>query len=467
METRRGKILIADDEATARESLAKILAEDGYEVHTAPDGQEALRVAAEESPDIVLTDLRMPGMDGGELLQRLRKAYPDVGVVIMTAFGTIRSAVEALREGAEDYLTKPIDVEELEHLIERILQKRKLVAETRILRERLDDKYRFENIVGRSPQMLEIFRLVEQVAPSQASILITGESGTGKELIAQAIHQRSPRRDAPFIKVSCAALPETLLESELFGHERGAFTGALSRRARRFEIAAGVTVFLDEIGHVPLGMQVKLLRFLQERQFERLGGNRTLTVDVRVLAATHRELPVLIREGKFREDLYYRLNVIEVRMPPLRERTLDVPLLVDYFVRKFASANGKRVSGVDEEALASICGYAWPGNVRELEHAIERAVILAREESLGVNLFPNLPSPQAPVRPDAGPVVPGATLEAIERDAILRTLEAVGGSTSRAAAILGISPRTIQYKIKQYRAEGVSIVVRGSEASED
>jgi two-component system NtrC family response regulator/two-component system response regulator HydG len=467
METRRGKILIADDEATARESLAKILAEDGYEVYTAPDGQEALRIAAEESPDIVLTDLRMPAMDGNELLQRLRKAYPDVGVVIMTAFGTIRSAVEALREGAEDYLTKPIDVEELEHLLERILQKRKLVAETRILRERLDDKYRFENIVGRSPQMLEIFRLVEQVAPSQASILITGESGTGKELIAQAIHQRSPRRDAPFIKVSCAALPETLLESELFGHERGAFTGALSRRAGRFEIAAGGTIFLDEIGDVPLGMQVKLLRFLQERQFERLGGNRTLTVDVRVLAATHRELPTLIREGKFREDLYYRLNVIEVRMPPLRERTLDIPLLVDYFTRKFATANGKRVAGVDEQALAAICGHQWQGNVRELEHAIERAVILARDETLGVGLFPSLPSPAAPARSDSGPSVPGATLEAIERDAILRTLEAVGGSTSRAAAILGISPRTIQYKIKQYRAEGVSVVVRGGEAVED
>jgi two-component system NtrC family response regulator/two-component system response regulator HydG len=457
----RGRILIADDEATARESLAKILVEDGYDVFTASDGHQALRVAADESPEIVLTDLRMPGMDGGELLSRLRKAYPDIGVVIMTAFGTIRSAVEALREGAEDYLTKPIDVEELEHLIERVLQKRKLVAETRILRERLDDKYRFDNIVGRSPQMLEIFRLVEQVAPSMASILITGESGTGKELIAQAVHQRSPRRDAPFVKVSCAALPETLLESELFGHERGAFTGALSRRAGRFEIAAGGTVFLDEIGDIPLGMQVKLLRFLQERQFERLGGNRTLTVDVRVLAATHRDLAELIREGKFREDLYYRLNVIEVRMPALRERDQDIPLLVDYFLRKFATANGKGITGITEDALAAVVGHHWPGNVRELEHAIERAVILARGEVLGIELFPTLPVPGGVVRRETGPSVPGATLETIERDAILRTLEAVGGSTSRAAAILGISPRTIQYKVKQYRADGVPVVVRG------
>ncbi len=236
----------------------------------------------------------------------------------MTAHGTIRSAVQALREGAEDYLTKPIDVEELEHLLDRILKRNRLLTETRLLRQRLDEKYRFENIIGRSPEMMEVFRLIEQVAPSQASILITGESGTGKELIAQAIHQHSPRRDAPFVKVSCAALPETLLESELFGHERGAFTGALARRAGRFEIAAGGTVFLDEIGDVPAGMQVKLLRFLQERQFERLGGNRTLTVDVRVIAATHRTLPALIREGRFREDLYYRLNVIEIPLPSLR-----------------------------------------------------------------------------------------------------------------------------------------------------
>ncbi|HEV8202129.1 MAG TPA: sigma-54 dependent transcriptional regulator, partial [Candidatus Polarisedimenticolia bacterium] len=306
----KGTIVVADDEETARASLGEILRQDGYDVRLAADGEEALALVAATSPDILLTDLRMPRLSGDELLERVRKAFPDVAVVLMTAHGTIASAVRALRAGAEDYLTKPIDVDELEHLLAAVLARRRLASEARLLRERLDDKYRFENIIGRSPAMLEVFRLVEQVAPSPASVLITGESGTGKELIAQALHQRSPRRQAPFVKVSCAALPETLLESELFGHERGAFTGAVARRAGRFEIAAGGTVLLDEIGDVPLGMQVKLLRFLQERQFERLGGNQTQTVDVRVIAATHQDLQARILEGQFREDLYYRLNVV-------------------------------------------------------------------------------------------------------------------------------------------------------------
>jgi len=451
------RILIADDEEAARRGLGQILTEDGYEVFLASDGEEALRQVAQESPDILLTDLRMPGMDGHELLNRVRQGYPDMTVVIMTAHGTIRSAVQALQEGAEDYLTKPIDVEELEHLLDRLRKKKALLAETRVLRERLDDKYRFENIIGRSSEMLEVFRLVEKVAPTQASILIGGDSGTGKELIAQAIHQRSPRRDAPFVKVSCAALPETLLESELFGHERGSFTGAVARRAGRFELAAGGTIFLDEIGDVQPGMQVKLLRFLQERQFERVGGNRTLTVDVRVIAATHRDLPALIREGKFREDLYYRLNVIEIVLPPLRTRTQDIPLLVDFFVQKFAVANGKEIAGLNEETLAALMAYSWPGNVRELEHAIERAIILARDRTLDLSLFPVIPRPEVPSKRPAGLVVPGATLDEIERDAIQRTLEAVGGSTTRAAAILKISPRTIQYKMKQYRSGSVTV----------
>ena len=451
----RGRVLVADDEESARQTLGQILREDGYEVTLAADGNEALSLVARESPDILLTDLKMPRLDGHELLARVRQGFPDVAVVIMTAHGTIRSAVTALREGAEDYLTKPIDVEELEHLLEGIMKRRRLAAETRLLRERLDEKYSFETIVGRSAEMLEVFRLVDQVAPSQASILITGESGTGKELIAQAIHQRSPRRDAPFVKVACAALPETLLESELFGHERGAFTGAVARRPGRFEIAAGGTIFLDEIGDVFPAMQVKLLRFLQDRQFERLGGNQTLTVDARVIAATHRDLKALAREGKFREDLYYRLNVIEIALPPLRARAHDIPLLVDHFVRRFAGANQKDVSGVTEAALAALAAHTWPGNVRELEHAVERAVVLARGPLLDLDLFPTLPRPEAgPPRGSDGPVIPGASLEDIEREAIHRTLESVGGSTSRAAAILKISARTIQYKLKQYRMRG-------------
>ena len=452
----RGRILVADDEDTARLSLGRILEEDGYEVHLARNGDEAMGLVAEKAPEVLLTDLRMPGMDGHELLLRVRQAFPDVAVVIMTAHGTIRSAVQALREGAEDYLTKPIQVEELEHLLDRVLRRLRLVNESRVLRQRADEKYSFEAIVGRSPQMLELFRLIEQVAPSQASILIRGESGTGKELIAQAIHQNSPRRDAPFVKVSCAALPETLLESELFGHEKGAFTGALARRTGRFEIAAGGTMFLDEIGDIPPGMQVKLLRFLQERQFERLGGNRTLNANVRIIAATHRNLPDLIREGRFREDLYYRLNVIEIPLPPLRERAQDIPQLAEHFRRKYAALNGRTIAPVDDEVLASLMSHTWPGNVRELEHAIERAVVLCRAGRLDSSLFPSLPSLPSPLAGKAAPVVPGATLDRIVRHAILSTVEAVGGSTSRAAAILKISTRTIQYKLKRYRAEQAS-----------
>ncbi len=452
----RGRVVIADDEEAARRSLGQILNEDGYEVALAADGEEALRMVAQESPDVLLTDLKMPRLDGHELLVHVRQGYPDVAVVLMTAHGTIRSAVKALREGAEDYLTKPIDVEELEHLLEGIMKRRRLATEAQLLRERLDEKYRFENIIGRSPQMLEVFGLIEQVAPSQASILITGESGTGKELIAQAIHQRSPRRAAPFVKVSCAALPETLLESELFGHERGSFTGALARRTGRFEMAAGGSVFLDEIGDIPAGMQVKLLRFLQEKQFERVGGNETLTVDVRVIAATHRDLRALAREGKFREDLYYRLDVIEIPLPPLRARSQDIPLLIEYFVRKCAALNGKEVEGVDDETLVALMAHDWPGNVRELEHAVERAVVLARAPLLGLALFPMLPRAEPPASRAGGPTVPGATLQEIEQEAILRTLESVGGSTARAAEILNISPRTIQYKMKRYRASSVT-----------
>ncbi len=456
MSTPRARVVVADDEELARKSLGEILTEDGYEVLLAADGEEALRLVSEQAPDVLLTDLKMPHLGGEDLLARVRTAHPEVAVVIMTAHGTIASAVKALHAGAEDYLTKPIDVEKLEHLLASILARRRLLAETRLLRERLDEKYRFENIVGGSPAMLEVFRLVRQVASSQASVLITGDSGTGKELIAQAIHQHSPRRDAPFVKVACAALPETLLESELFGHERGAFTGAVARRTGRFEMAAGGSIFLDEIGDVPIGMQVKLLRFLQERQFERLGGNQTQTVDVRVLAATHRDLSALIKEGKFREDLYYRMNVVEIPLPPLRARGEDIPLLAETFLRKYAAANGKTIEGFAPAALQAIAAWDWPGNVRQLEHAIERAVILARGPVLDLDLFPAIPAPAAASGNGAGggPRVPGSTMDDIERDAIVRTMESVGGSVSRAAAILKISPRTIQYKMKRYRGDG-------------
>ena len=443
----RGRILIADDEEAARRSLGQILAEDGYEVTLAANGEEAMRLVAEESPEVLVTDLRMPGIDGHELLARVRQGFPDVSVVIMTAHGTIRSAVQALREGAEDYLTKPIDVEELEHLLERILKRNRLLAETRLLRERLDDAYRYENIIGRSAEMLEVFRLVEQVAPSQASILITGESGTGKELIAQAIHQRSPRRDAPFVKVSCAALPETLLESELFGHERGAFTGALSRRSGRFEIAAGGTVFLDEIGDIPMGMQVKLLRFLQERQFERLGGNRVLTVDVRILAATHRTLPDLIREGKFRDDLYYRLSMVEIKLPSLAERKEDLPLLERCFIEKFAAMYSKPVPEITPRAQVVLSSYDWPGNVRELENVIGNACMMTEGNTIDVRDLPeSLRATGSQKVTFDGELLPLAEVERLHAH---RVLESVGGNKVRAAKILGINRATLYRLIER------------------
>jgi two-component system NtrC family response regulator/two-component system response regulator HydG len=352
-------------------------------------------------------------------------------------------------------------MEELEVILEKALDKKRLLEETRVLRERVQSKYRFENLVGESPEMLAAFKTIQQVAPSSASLLLLGESGTGKELFAQALHQNSPRRNKPFIKVACAALPETLLESELFGHEKGSFTGATYTRAGRFEMAEGGTLFLDEIGDISPTVQVKLLRFLEEREFERVGGNRTFKVDVRIVCATHRDLRKKLEEGTFREDLYYRLNVIELTIPPLRERPGDIPVLAHHFLRRYAEANGKEIRGIDDEALALLLRHPWPGNVRELENAVERAVVLTAEPVLTAAHFPTLRRVVAAAigaaerGPALGVAIPGSTLAEIEREAILRTLEAVGGSTSRAAALLKISARKIQYKIKEYQHAGV------------
>ena len=328
---------------------------------------------------MVLTDLRMPGMDGIELLAKIKEIRPETMVIVMTAYGTVKTAVQAMKLGAEDYLSKPIDVEELEVILQKVLEKKGLLEETRTLRERLEHKYRFDNLVGESPEMLSVFKTIRQVAPSFASVLLLGESGTGKELFAQALHQNSPRRNKPFVKVACAALPETLLESELFGHEKGSFTGAVYTRAGRFEAADGGTLFLDEIGDITPTVQVKLLRFLEEREFERVGGNKTYKVDVRIVAATHRDLKKKLEDGSFREDLYYRLNVIEIHIPPLRERPGDIPLLAHHFLRKYAEANGKDIEGISDEVMALLLAHPWPGNVRELENAMERAVVLTTE----------------------------------------------------------------------------------------
>jgi len=463
----KGRIVVIDDEINAAAALETLLREDGYEVSAAHDATAGLQEVEKEDPDVVLTDLRMPGMDGLELLARIKEVRPETMVILMTAFGTVKTAVRAMKLGAEDYLAKPIDVEELEVVLQKTIEKKHLLEETRALRERLDRKYRLENLVGESPAMLAVFKTIRQVAPSRASVLLLGESGTGKELFAQALHQNSPRRHRPFVKVACAALPETLLESELFGHEKGSFTGAVYARSGRFEAADGGTLFLDEIGDITPTVQVKLLRFLEEREFERVGGNRTFKVDVRVVAATHRDLRKKLEDGSFREDLYYRLNVIEVHIPALRDRAGDIPLLVHHFIQKYAEANGKAVEGIADEALSQLLQHNWPGNVRELENAIERAVVLSNEPQLNPSHFPTLQrgpldgATAAPPAGGAGIAIPGSTLADLEREAILRTLEAVGGSTSRAAGLLKISPRKIQYKLKEYQQQGALAAKRG------
>jgi two-component system, NtrC family, response regulator AtoC len=442
------RVLVVDDEANARAALAELLRDEGYAVETAGDGFKALGKVAEFEPDIVLTDLKMPGMDGLELLRKLRAEDEERVVVVMTAFGAIESAVSAMKEGAADYLAKPINVTELTLVLKRELERLRLRREAGLLRARLAERYSFQNIIGSAPIMQEIFKTVVQVATARASVLITGESGTGKELIAAAIHERSPRAKGPFVKLHCAALAETILESELFGHERGSFTGAAGRREGRFAQANGGTLFLDEIGDISPAVQVKLLRFLQEHEFERVGGNETVKVDVRVIAATNRDLKAEVAAGRFREDLYYRLNVINLEMPAMRARPSDVPLLAMHFLRKYAAENGKSIQAFSDAALAQLAGYRWPGNVRELENVVERAVVLCN----GPLITPTeLPQHLVPQGTGAGIQIPGSTLDQIERYAIMKAMGVAGGSTSKAAEMLGISVRKIQYKLHEYQ----------------
>jgi DNA-binding NtrC family response regulator len=446
----KGRILVVDDEVNARTALAELLRDEGFTVDTAADGFKALPKLEELSPDLVVTDLKMPGLDGIELLHKVHARDATCVVVVMTAFGAVDTAVKAMREGAADYITKPVNVDELSLVITRELKRKRLRAEAGELRERLSARHRISNIIGASQAMQQVFDTVLQVAPSRASVLITGESGTGKELIAAAIHEHSPRAKKPFVKLHCAALAETLLESELFGHERGAFTGAVGRREGRFEQADGGTLFLDEIGEISPATQVKLLRFLQEHEFERVGGNQTVKVDVRIVAATNRDLLDRVKQGQFREDLYYRLNVVSVEMPSLRARPSDIPLLAGHFLEKYARENAKAITRFSDAALERLTRYHWPGNVRELENAIERAVVVCRgseirPEELSPSIVPTTPGA------DGAPVIPGASIAEIERHAILKTLEHTGGSTSRAAEILGISARKIQYKLREYQ----------------
>jgi DNA-binding NtrC family response regulator len=444
----RGRILIVDDESNARAALSEILREEGYATETAADGFKALGKLDEFAPDVILTDLKMPGLDGIAFMEKARAASPGAAFVVMTAFGTISSAVEAIKKGAENYLLKPLDPEALGAVVERAMEKARLVQEAQRLRDRLHERNAFSHIVSSDPKMETVLDLVAQVGPSKASVLITGESGTGKELIAEAIHAASPRAKAPFVRLHCAALSESLLESELFGHERGAFTGAIGRREGRFKQADGGTLLLDEIAEVPPAVQVKLLRFLQEKTFERVGGNETLKVDVRVIAATNRDLNAEIKRGAFREDLFYRLNVVTIELPPLRERKGDIPALASFFLRRYAAENGKKIETFAEDALRTLLDYRWRGNVRELENVVERATILCDGPRIEKKHLPATVVPSA--ERDAQPPIPGSTIADLERYAILKTLEACGGSTSKAATVLGVSPRKIQYKLHEY-----------------
>jgi len=450
----RGRILIVDDEANARAALSEILHEEGYVTEMAADGFKALGKLEDFAPDVVLTDLKMPGLDGLGLMEKARSLLPSTTFVVMTAFGTIPSAVMAVQKGAYHYLTKPLDFQELLIVLERALERARLLAENSRLRDKLRERNAFGHIVASHPAMVDVLRMAEQVAQSKATVLVLGETGTGKELVAELIHRQSPRKSRPLVRLNCAALSESLLESELFGHERGAFTGAVGRREGRFEQADGGTLFLDEVSEIPMATQVKLLRVLQERSFERVGGNEPVSVDVRIVAASNRDLVQRIREGLFREDLYYRLNVVTLELPALRERASDIPELASFFVRRYAEENGKTIEGFDDAALAALSAYAWPGNVRELENVVERAVVLAPGARIGVEQLPRaLQQHDEEARKDEAPRIPGATIAELERYAILKTLEVCKGSSSRAAAILGISARKIQYKLREYSGD--------------
>jgi DNA-binding NtrC family response regulator len=444
-------LLIADDDPVARDLLAEVLSKQGYRVRAAAGGEECLRLAAAEPVDLALVDLRMPDLDGLHVLRRLASIQPGVPVVILTAFATIETAIEAIRAGACDYLSKPFRMEEIKIVVRRALEAQRLVRENREYRRALGERYAVEKLVGQSPQMVEIYKLVARVANLDTTVLIQGETGTGKELVARAIHYASPRADRPFVVVDCAALPEALFESEVFGHERGAFTGALSARRGLLEVSDGGTCFLDEIGELSSALQAKLLRTLQERSIRRVGGNEPIPVNIRIIAATNQDLRRQVEEGAFREDLYFRLNVVTITLPPLRERRQDIPLLAQHFLEKYARASGKPVTGFARETLAHLSAYDWPGNVRELEHAIERAVALASSPLLLPGDFPD----QLQSAPNRAPRLPAArmTLEEVKRWYVARVLEEVAGSKVRAAEILGIDRRTLYRILKRGATE--------------
>ena len=445
----RFHILVVDDEPVQREMIGGFLKKQGFEVIAADSAERALELFRQDAFDLVLTDQKMADMSGLELLQAVHTINAETPVILITAFGTIEAAVAALKHGAIDYLTKPLNLDELLYRIRQVSDRYRIINENRELREALQDRHRIEGIIGESGPMLEVLSIVRRVAPSEATVLIRGESGTGKELIAKAIHFGSPRARGPLVKVNCAALPEALLESELFGHEKGAFTGALTSRQGRFELANGGTIFLDEIGDLPLHLQAKLLRVLQEREFEKVGSSRPVRVNVRIMAASHRPLEDLIKAGQLREDLYYRLNVVTIFIPPLRERRSDVALLLDHFLRQYAEKNGKTIRGLTPEGRDILLRYDYPGNVRELENIIERAVVLTRDDVIGSGDLP-LTVQELEVADGDRETNLTVAVEALERRMIRDALARSDGVQTRAAELLGMGERALRYKLIKY-----------------
>lgn len=445
-------ILIVDDEKNAREGLKRYFEQKDYDVSTVEDGHKALEIVKSENPDVALVDLKMPGMDGMTLLQKIKKIRPRTTVIVLTAYGTVETAVQAMKAGAFYYITKPVNLEELDLILKKALREQTLEQENQSLRvELMRERYESGDIIGKSSKIVDLLNVAEQVAQSSATVLIQGESGTGKELLAHAIHRYSQRKNRPFVTIHCAALTESLLTSELFGHERGAFTGATERKIGRFELADGGTLFLDEIGELPESTQIKLLRFLQGGEFERVGSTKTMRVDVRLICATNKDLAREVKAGKFREDLYYRINVILLKTPALRERPEDIPLLVEHFVGHFGRLNNKKIKSITPEAMASLQKYPWPGNIRELRNVIERAIVLSRDTTIGIETMPDDVRSSSDGNAGEDRVMSTQSdLSLIEKTVIEKTLKSCNGNKSVAAKKLGISRRTLYRKLEEY-----------------
>ena len=459
------RVLVVDDEPLMRDFLVETLQRKKYLVESLGNGAQAIEKMKTEYFDLIISDIRMPEVTGMDLLKAVKVQSPETEMIMITAFGAIENAVEAMKLGAYDYITKPFSADEIEIIVEKALERQRLRDENRTLRSdntqlrnQLKDKYCFSSIVGVSEVMRKVYDTIEMIAPSRATVLIQGESGTGKELVARAIHFNSPRQNRPFIKLNCAALPEGLMESEMFGHEKGAFTGAIRTTKGRFELADTGTLLLDEIGELPLTLQSKLLRVLQEKEFERVGNPSPLSVDVRVIATTNRDLKKEVEEGHFREDLFYRLNVVPIWLPPLRERREDIPLLVDHFLRKYCDENARKINGLDDEAMAMLMAQEWRGNVRELENRIERSVVLCRDELISVRHF-QFDHAQVVSGSSFGVdgIAAGITLHEMEKRLILSTLAQENNNRTKASEVLGISVRTLRNKLNEYSGEGIQI----------